>query len=319
MTGGASLTPGLSEQLRDLVGLPVEMATPREQLAIGDIGFPPDRVDTIDPYLPAPVGLALGGLATGRRIDLVGGEGMAAAARRRLTAVAAVIAVLLLIGLGAIWWVRKSALDTEKDRLASEQTQIASLNKEKASLSDAQTTQAQIDALQAQVQTELEQDISWARMLQDIARTIPNDTWLTAFQGTSSSSGGTSAGGGATLTPTTPTSPTTAAGGATTTTTTAAAAGATPATPVTPAAPTATVGGTATFTVVGLDFRSVAAWIQRIGTQIPSFSNLWVPNASRGGQTAAASGRDFVNFSSTATITAKARSDRLDKLKRSEK
>ncbi|HEY3724905.1 MAG TPA: hypothetical protein VGN59_16260 [Acidimicrobiia bacterium] len=71
--------------------------------------------------------------------------------------------------------------------------------------------------------------------------------------------------------------------------------------------------------MVGLDFRSVAAWIQRIGTQIPSFSNLWVPNASRGSETATDSGRSFVNFSSTATITPAARSDRLDKLKRSEK
>ncbi len=33
-------------------------------------------------------------------------------------------------------------------------------------------------------------DISWSRMLQEIARTIPNDTWLTAFQGTSANAGG---------------------------------------------------------------------------------------------------------------------------------
>jgi hypothetical protein len=71
--------------------------------------------------------------------------------------------------------------------------------------------------------------------------------------------------------------------------------------------------------VVGLDFRSVATWIQRIGTQIPSFSDLWVPNASRGGQTSAGSGQDFVTFTSTANITDKARSDRLDKVKRAAK
>ncbi len=71
--------------------------------------------------------------------------------------------------------------------------------------------------------------------------------------------------------------------------------------------------------MVGLDFRSVAAWIQRIGTQIPSFSDLWVPTATPGQQTAADSGRDFVNFSSTANITDEARSDRLDKAKRAAK
>ncbi len=281
-------------------------------------------MEDLDPYLPTPAGLALGGLATGRRINLVGGEGLAAAARQKMILIAAVVGVLLLLALGGIWWIRKSALDTEKDRLSQAQTQIASLTKEKASLSDAETTQNEVDQLQGQVETVLATDISWARMLQEIARTIPNDTWLTAFQGTSANAPGSSGSGTSTLTPTPTTTPTTAAGASstssTTTTTSSSGSGDTSGTlaPVAPPAPT-TAGGTATFSVVGLDFRSVAAWIQRIGTQIPSFSDLWVPNASRGGQTSAGSGRDFVNFSSTANITAAARSDRLAKAKRAAK
>ena len=58
--------------------------------------------------------------------------------------------------------------------------------------------------------------------------------------------------------------------------------------------------GTATFTVVGLDFRSVSAWIQRIGTQIPSFATSGSRPRAGAATTADASGRDFVNFSSTA-------------------
>jgi type IV pilus assembly protein PilM len=314
LTGGASLTPGLAEQLRDLIGLPVESATPRDQLAIGDIGFPSDRVDTLDPYLPTPAGLALGGLATGRRINLIGGEGRSAQARQRMLAVAAVVGVLLLLALGGIWFLRKSALDTEKDRLSQAKSELARLDKEKASLSDAEKAQAEVDTLRSQVELVLAQDISWSRMLQEIARTIPNDTWLTAFQGSAASSqpgGGT----GSSLTPSTPT---TAPSSVTTTTTKGSSVG-TGSTPVSPAAgvtPVPGTSGTATFTVVGLDFRSVAAWIQRIGTQIPSFSDLWVPSATRGGQTASSSGRNFVNFSSTATITSAARSDRLEKVQR---
>ena len=45
---------------------------PRDHFEIGDIGFPSDRVENLDPYLPTPAGLALGGLATGRRINLLG-------------------------------------------------------------------------------------------------------------------------------------------------------------------------------------------------------------------------------------------------------
>jgi hypothetical protein len=63
---------------------------------------------------------------------------------------------------------------------------------------------------------------------------------------------------------------------------------------------------------MGIDFRSVSSWLQRIGTQIPSFADVWVSNASRGGGDAGTG--NFVNFSSTATITPAAKSDRLEKL-----
>ncbi|MGZ6979938.1 MAG: type IV pilus assembly protein PilM [Acidimicrobiia bacterium] len=326
LTGGASVTPGLSEQLRDLVGLPVEPATPRDQLEIGDIGFPTDRVENLDPYLPTPAGLALGGLATGRRINLYGGEGRAAAAQQRLIAIAAVVGVLLLLVLGGIWWIRKSALDTEKDRLAKAKAENAQLVTEKASLSDAEQAQAEIDALRGQVETALQKDISWSRMLQEISRTIPNDTWLTAFQGASTVDTAGSAGVGS-FTPSTPSTvaggeSTTSSSSTTTSSTTTAPAGSSGSTattvPPTPSTPTG-ASGTVTFTVVGLDFRSVAAWIQRMGTQIPSFSNLWVPSAARGKQTAESSGRNFVNFTSNAAITSAARSDRLDKVKQGAK
>ena len=77
LTGGGVAHARARRAARDLVGLPVEPATPRDQLAIGDIGFPTTAVADLDPYLPTPAGLALGGLATGRRINLVGGEGRA--------------------------------------------------------------------------------------------------------------------------------------------------------------------------------------------------------------------------------------------------
>ncbi len=306
LTGGASLTPGLPEQLRDLIGIPVEPATPRDQLEIGDIGFPTDRVDTLDPYLPTPAGLALGGLATGRRINLVGGEGDALKARQKMIAVGAVIAVLLLIALGGIWWIRKSALDTEKDRLAQTKSEIAQLEVEKGSLSDAEQAQTELEALKGEAEEVLAQDVSWPRMLQEISRTIPNDTWLTAFQGSLTGADAASPGGGtSTLTPSvgnTPPSSTlepgpSGAGGT---------GSDTAATPI----------GSVTFSVTGLDFRSVAAWIQRLGTQVPSFADLWVPSASRGAATTDSSGRNFVTFSSDATITSAAHSDRLEKLQR---
>ncbi len=319
LTGGASLTPGLTEQLRDLVGLAVEPAAPRDHFEIGDIGFPADRVENLDPYIPTPAGLALGGLATGRRINLLGPESRSAQNRQRLLMAGAVVAALLLLALGGIWWIRKSALDTEKDRLSTAQTENTRLTQEQLSLAGAAQTEQEVDELRGQVETVLAQDVSWARMLQEIARTIPNDTWLTAFQGSTSveSSGPSSFGSFAPTPGESSTTTTTPGTGSSVVPGTAGASGGS-GTTGTPGATTPTPGatGTATFTVVGLDFRSVSAWLQRIGTQIPSFSDLWVPTAGRGGATATGSGRDFVNFSSTANITSAAQSDRLERFQR---
>lgn len=340
LTGGGSLQPGLARQLGDLVGLPVEPAAPREQIEIGDIGFPEERIADIDPYLPTPAGLALGGLATGRRINLVGAARAGALSDRRAMAVAVAVAAVLILLLGGIWFLRKSSLDNEKDKLAAVQAENARLQQEKQSLAGAEQTASQIQTLQTQVESLLQNDISWARMLQEVARTIPNDTWLTAFQGTSatnsSSTSGTSSGSSSTSgsTPTTApqgfatestTSTTSSNEGQTGSSTTTSAPAGTPSTG-------SAAAGTVSFTVVGLDFPSVSAWIQRIGAQIPSFSDLWVPSATRGGGAAgsgssgssststASSGsgaREFVNFTSTASITSAGRSDRLEKLQRS--
>ena len=69
----------------------------------------------------------------------------------------------------------------------------------------------------------------------------------------------------------------------------------------------ATPIGNASFAATGLDFTSVAAWIQRIG-EMPSFTNLWVPNATRDAPEGAT--RTLVTYSSTADITSAAVSDR---------
>jgi hypothetical protein len=68
--------------------------------------------------------------------------------------------------------------------------------------------------------------------------------------------------------------------------------------------------GTASFSATGLDFTSVASWIQRIG-EIPSFSGLWVPSATKDG--AAGTTRSLVTYSSTANITSAATSDRTSR------
>src|SRR3954454_14215209 len=71
VTGGSAQLPGLPQRLSALVGVPVEPAYMHDLLRIGDIGFAPEELPRLEPYLPAPVGLALGGANVGIVIDLL--------------------------------------------------------------------------------------------------------------------------------------------------------------------------------------------------------------------------------------------------------
>lgn len=293
ITGGGALTPGLADRLVDTVGVPVDLARPREHVAVGDIGFPDEQLPLLDPFMPVPVGLALGGLLSGKRIDLLGGDSKGSADRGQIIKVGAVAAGVVLVGLAGLTYLKQQQIDDERSKLTAAQQRNASLQKQIDDLSDVEQRQAEIEARSAETQALLAADVTWSTVLQAISRTIPSDVWLTSFQAT--------------------------AGGAT-------AAAPDPAAPVPDATGAATTGpsGTATFSAVGLDFDAVASWIQRIGTDIPFFDDLWVPNASRAASGSTTTGTDAtttatdsgnVTFSSTATITAQAKSTRSEQYK----
>ena len=70
------------------------------------------------------------------------------------------------------------------------------------------------------------------------------------------------------------------------------------------------------FAAVGTSFDAVAAWIRRIGSDVPDFSDLWVPSAAKSGAAAGSTSTDEnVTFSSTANLTDKAKSDRAEAFK----
>lgn len=283
ITGGASQQRGLAEAIGDAVDLPCVAAQPRSLITLGDIGFGPDEVPQLDPYLAVPVGLALAGLAPGRRIDLLGAQG-GGLDRRTLATIGAAVGGGLLIVLGLLTLLASSQLSGAQSARDDAQARNAALEAEAAKYADAQAEAATVEGLRGEAQAVLATDVSWSRMLQEIARTIPNDSWLTTFQGTVADGGASTATSGTTT-----------------------IAGTTGVTGV-PAAGTKI--GTASFGATGLDFTSVASWIQRIG-EIPSFTNLWVPNATK--DSGAATSRSLVTYSSTADLTTSAISDRAAK------
>jgi type IV pilus assembly protein PilM len=291
-TGGGALLPGMVDRLSTLVGLPVQMAEPRSLLTIGDIGFDENELPRLDPYLPAAVGLALPPGPAGVAIDLLPRESRAASPKTRMIVIGAAAAAALIALLAIPTVARQHSISHQHHLLAVAQMRNEQLQLQIGDLQSAQAKQEQLDSLRTQVTGLLGADVSWSRMLQDIARTIPNDVWLTSFQGT--------------VTPpvaAAPVTPTTVPGAAPTTT----AAGSTPTTAPPTVAPTG-LAGTVTFSAVGLDYPSVAAWIKMI-SELPSLSNLWVPSATE----ATLGTQSVVNFTSTASLTPQAQSDRLQR------
>ena len=302
LTGGGSLTPGLADQLVDTVGVPVDLARPREHIAVGDIGFPEDQLPNLDPFLPVPVGLALGGLMPGKRVDLLGVGFKEPVDRNQLIKVGALVGVILLAGLAGLTYLKQQQVDDEKSKLAKAVAANTALQTKIDALAAVGQRQTQIETLSTETQALLANDVSWSSLLQAISRTIPSDVWLTSFQGTVTPA--------AAAAPAPAPAPAPAAGGSTDTTTPAPVAPA----PVVASGPS----GTVNFSASARDFDAVAKWIQRIGADIPSFSDLWVPNATKadsaaagsGGSSTSSTGSGTVTFTSTATITSAAKSKR---------
>jgi len=290
-TGGGAQLAGITERLSSLVGVPVVSASPRAQMAIGDIGFEDDEIARLDPYLPAPVGLALGGAAAGPVLNLLT-RGRKPVRSNRRYVIGGIAAAVLLAGLLAYPTMqRQQGINDEKDLLARRLQENREVQAKIAALSDAQAKQTQLDAIATQLTSLLSTDVSWSRILQEMAKEIPNDVWLTSVQASVTQTVPVAGSAAATVAPT-------AATGSTTPTT--AAAGDT-------AGTAGTISGTVQFSGTALDYPSVAQWLTRIA-QMSSFTDLWVPNATKRALTT----RDVVEFESTAALTPSARSDRLE-------
>ena len=287
LTGGGSTQRGLRDAVADALELPTSIAEPRRLVTVGEIGFSVTEFPDLDPYLPVPIGLALGAMGSGKRINLLPDKG-AEIDRKRLFSIVGALGAVLLATLGVMTFLASNRLSTAESDRDKALAQNAALEAEASKYSDAEAEQALVDGLTRQVVTVLSTDVSWSRMLQEIARTIPNDSWLTAFQGSTTAP---SSGAPATID------------------TTSGVTGSTSATPP-PFPRVITNIGTASFSATGLDFTSVASWIQRIG-EIPSFSDLWVPSATKGG--AVGTTRSLVTYSSTANITSASTSDRASR------
>jgi type IV pilus assembly protein PilM len=294
-TGGAAQLPGLTERLSALVGVPVEHARPRELVALGDIGFADDELPRLDPYLPAAVGLALGGAGVGTVIDLLPRTRRSAVSKQRLQVSPKMIAVgtAVVVALGGVTFLAHESLSHAKSQHAAVAAEITHVQAQLNTLQPILNRETQISALQANLHTLLASDVAWQTMINRITANMPAGVTLTSWGGQETPPAPVAA---------VPPPATTAAGGssAQATTTTLAAA------PPPPPAPT--ISGTISFQGTAKDYPTLANWIDAMG-KVPQIANVFVTSATKISGTGAGKG---VTYTATADITLDAQSNRLN-------
>lgn len=106
----------------------------------------------------------------------------ATARRKTLGVVALGIVYIALLALVALWWQGK-ATDAENDRDAQLATN-ARIEAEIASLSSVRALRSTYDEGVERLNAALARDIAWGRLLNDLARIIPDRLWITSLTGT---------------------------------------------------------------------------------------------------------------------------------------
>lgn len=184
VTGGGTLVSGFVDRLDDALDVPVRRADLLNRLAIGDIGFAPEELAALEPYLPVPVGLALGGAkSVPYRINLLPGKERRVLVAGRMAVAGAAGLVALGAVLGALWLGRAGEIDDLEGQLDDQLATNQRLQSQIAQLEGARDLEGRVDQARGLVANALERDVSWSRMLQEIGRVIPNDVWLESFNG----------------------------------------------------------------------------------------------------------------------------------------
>ncbi len=192
LTGAASRLPRIAERLRSTVDVPIEPGDPLARIEVGDTGLSDEQLDRAGDVMAVPLGLALAGRpAVGNvpRLDLLPPElAERRRTRRQLLLTGAAIALLVAL-LGFLWVQRRAEVDDRVARAEAEEAITESLRAELTTFAAIQALEADVDARRAMVRTALTDDVTWTKIIQEVATVMPDDTWLASLNATAPQAG----------------------------------------------------------------------------------------------------------------------------------
>jgi type IV pilus assembly protein PilM len=227
--------------------------------------------------LTVAAGLALGGSrAGGWHIDLCPPQKRKLQFDRQLVTRLGAVAAVVLVVLGGLSVKSVLAIRQARHELSAQKKTIRGVEAELARYDALRRLNADLDTGRKRVQAALGGDVSWTRFLRDFVQAMPDGVWIQTLS-----------------------AQTTGSGKAATTASTKSAGAA--------AGPTGI--GSVSWTVTGLDYPQAADWLQDL-KQDPALAGVTVGAVAK----SELGGRSVVLFSSTATLTPAARSDRAARL-----
>ncbi len=191
LSGGGSRTVGLSQELEQSLGLPIqvlELPTADELQAAG-LSVP--QATLAAPTALTALGLALWPTAEPySRLDLFPAAVRQAQRQRRLraTAVATGVGVVAVCGVAA--GTKYLELRHVQQQIASEQREVAVLQAKTRAYGSLTTLQNDVATGRSLATSALKGDVDWLRLLGDIGRVQPAGVTLTSFSGSASTVAG---------------------------------------------------------------------------------------------------------------------------------
>jgi Tfp pilus assembly protein PilN len=267
---------------------------------LGDIGFSEEELPRLDPYLPAAVGLALGGAGVGTVINLLPRTQRSSGSARRLQIPPKVIAVgaALVVGVGGLTFLTQQNLSSAKSKRDAVAEQVARASSELTALQPIIDRETQIQGLQSSAAQVLSTDVAWQKMISRITANLPAGITLTSFNGT--------------VTPPVPIAPTPAPASTTASGSGSSSSSSSATTTTTVPVPVAPVlTGTIQFAGTARDYPTLAAWIDDMA-KVPEISDVFVTNAQK---VAVEGGSNHgLTFTATAVLAPGALSNRAAQL-----
>jgi Tfp pilus assembly protein PilN len=162
---------------------------------------------------------------------------------RRQTAAVIAAGVVVLAGVGALYFLQQLRLVGVNNDLEEQHEVNAGIQAQINDLRRFDELQREVEASRTMLSTLLANEILWSGVLRDVSLVVPSDVWLSGLTGDTNES-------------------------------------ATSAAPATPGAAGTGLVGQITFNGFSLDHRAVALWLARLD-DVRGFANPWLSNAQK--------------------------------------